>query len=236
MVRLTTDAGRTVGYNYTTFDIIGDLAFGEAFGCLEQSQYHPWVAMIFQSIKVGTWLQVMNFYPWAKPLLLLVVPKDLVAKRKEHLKLTKEKLLKRMDLGAERPDFLEGLLRKKDDLGMDVEKLRMTSSLIIVAGSETTATLLAGVSYLLATHPETLAKLTEEVRSSFKNEEDINFVSVSQLQYMMACLDEGLRIYPPAPLGLPRDVPKGGAKIAGHWVPEKVSAAIVFGCTIDFGY
>lgn len=34
-------------YNYTTFDVIGDLAFGEAFGCLEKSDYHPWVKAIF---------------------------------------------------------------------------------------------------------------------------------------------------------------------------------------------
>lgn len=179
--------------------------------------------MIFESIKLGAYLQAISFFPWVLPLLRLVVPKHLVKKREEHLKLTKEKLLKRMDHGAERPDFLEGLLRKKDELGMDVDKLRTTASLLIVAGSETTATLLSGVLYLLTTHPETLSRLTKEVRSAFKNEEDIDFVSVSQLQYMLACLDEGLRMYPPAPLGLPRDVPKGGANIAGHWVPEKVS-------------
>ena len=38
------------------------------------------------------------------------------------LKLTKEKLLKRMDLGSERNDLIEGLLRKKDDLNLDVSK------------------------------------------------------------------------------------------------------------------
>lgn len=179
--------------------------------------------MIFQGIKLGAWLQVMNRFPWAKPLLLLIVPPELSAKRKEHLELTKQKLLKRMELDAERPDLLEGLLRKKEDLGMDFETLRMTASLLIIAGSETTATLLSGVTYLLTQHPEALAKLTREVRTSFAREEDINFVSVSQLPYMMACLDEGLRIYPPAPLGLQRDVPKGGAEIAGYWVPDNVS-------------
>lgn len=35
------------------------------------------------------------------------------------LKLTNEKLLKRMDLGSERNDLIEGLLRKKDDLNLD---------------------------------------------------------------------------------------------------------------------
>jgi hypothetical protein len=27
-------------YNFTTFDIIGDLTFGEPFGCLENSKMH----------------------------------------------------------------------------------------------------------------------------------------------------------------------------------------------------
>lgn len=39
------------------------------------------------------------------------------------LKLTKEKLMKRMDLGSERNDLIEGLLRKKDELNLDSEQL-----------------------------------------------------------------------------------------------------------------
>lgn len=34
-------------FNYTTFDIIGDLAFRQPFGCLEKSDHHPWVKPIF---------------------------------------------------------------------------------------------------------------------------------------------------------------------------------------------
>lgn len=216
-------------YNYTTFDIIGDLAFGESFGCLENSQYHPWVAMIFQSIKLGAWLQVANQFPLVKPLLLLVVPRDLVTKRRELLELTEQKVRKRMALGAKRPDFVEGLLQKKAELGMDMQKLHTTASLLIAAGSETTATALAGASYLLARHPAALARLAREVRTSFAREEDMDFVSVSRLPYMLACLDETLRVYPPAPPGMPRDVPKGGANIAGHWVPENVSCCLLSG-------
>jgi len=39
--------------NFTTFDIIGDLAFGEPFGCLDNGQFHEWVALIFETVKVG---------------------------------------------------------------------------------------------------------------------------------------------------------------------------------------
>ncbi len=71
-----------------------------------------------------------------------------------------------------------------------------------------------------------MAKLTAEIRSTFKSESDIDFASVSTLPYLLACLDEALRMYPPVPIGLPRVVPRGGANIAGHYVPEKVSHSV----------
>ena len=94
---------------------------------------------------------------------------------------------------------------------------------MIVAGSETTATLLSGATYLLLKHPEVLKKLTEEVRSTFKSEEEITLLSVNNLEYMLACLNETMRVYPPVPIGMPRVSPKGGAKVAGNFIPENVS-------------
>lgn len=105
-----------------------------------------------------------------------------------------------------------------------MEKLQSNSSILIIGGSETTATLLSGVTYFLLTNPEAMAKLTAEVRGAFKSEDEIDFVSVSTLPYLLACLDEALRMYPPVPTGLPRVVPKGGAKISGNYVPEGVSS------------
>ena len=40
---------------------------------------------------------------------------------------------------------------------------------------------------------------------------------------MNACIEEGLRIFPPVPIGLLRIVPKGGSDIDGHMIPEGVS-------------
>jgi cytochrome P450 len=37
--------------NYFAFDLIGDLAMGESFGCMESSAYHPWVKMIYNYLK-----------------------------------------------------------------------------------------------------------------------------------------------------------------------------------------
>jgi cytochrome P450 len=112
-----------------------------------------------------------------------------------------------------------------------MEKLQANSSILIIGGSETTATLLSGVTYFLLTNPNTLQRLTDEVRSAFKSEDEINFNTVSNLPYMLACLDEALRMYPPVPIGLPRVVPRGGVNICGYYVPEKVS--IQHDCPVD---
>ena len=109
--------------------MIGDLAYGtfpkalkhsllnlvgEPFECLSSSDYHPWIKMIFESARVGTVLQTVGHYPLLKRLLIAMVPKSMKEKREQSLELNKEKLRRRMETG-ERPDLIEGLLKKKDE-------------------------------------------------------------------------------------------------------------------------
>ncbi|PGH29985.1 hypothetical protein GX50_07258 [[Emmonsia] crescens] len=213
----------TEWYNYTTFDIIGDLTFGESFGCLEAAYFHPFVKLMLTSGKITSFLQCASFFPPLKKLFLSLIPKRIM---KRQMDVAKEKLLRRMKVVKERPDLIDGLLKKRDEWSLSLEDLVGNSRLILVGGSETTATLLCGVTYLLLANPQTLEKLTAEVRSAFKSEDEININSVNNLNYMLACLDEALRVYPPVPLGLPRVVPKGGCHITGQFIPEDAVVAI----------
>ncbi|KAJ0274117.1 hypothetical protein CBS470a_011936 [Colletotrichum nupharicola] len=240
-------------YNFTTFDIIGDLAFGEPFGCLERSDYHPWIRTIFISARLGTVVQIANHYPWLKKLMLnLLATKSARAIRGKNLNNAREKVQRRMDLDGKgcRPDLIEGLLKKKDELvslnpsssvisvvpeprrilwltrtlqGLSFDQLAANSNTLVIGGSETTATLLSGVTYYLLTNPHTMKKLVAEVRSTFEKEDDITIISVNKLSYMLACLDEALRIYPPVSMGLPRVTPKEGATVCGRFIPGNVS-------------
>ena len=67
-----------------------------------------------------------------------------------------------------------------------------------------------------------MKKLRDEVRSTFKHDDEIDLQSVGKLDYMLAVLDEGLRIYPPVPKQSDRVVPPQGAMVAGKWVPGGV--------------
>ena len=68
-----------------------------------------------------------------------------------------------------------------------------------------------------------MVKLTEEVRSAFKSEDEIDMISVQKLTYLLAVLDESLRLYPPVPAGGPRKIAPGGDVILGQYVPGGVS-------------
>jgi cytochrome P450 len=93
----------------------------------------------------------------------------------------------------------------------------------MVAGTETVATFLSGVTFNLLSRPSTMKLLTGELRNTFSSAKDIDSNALVRLPYLNACIEEGLRIYPPVPTGLPRIVGKGGAKVCGYDLPEKVN-------------
>lgn len=96
------------------------------------------------------------------------------------------------------------------------------SSIIVLAGSETSATGMTATSFFLCTNPQYMAKATREIRSVFGHDSQITLETVHRIPFFNACVEEALRVYPPGPGALPRETVKGGSVIAGHWVPEKV--------------
>ena len=98
-----------------------------------------------------------------------------------------------------------------------------TATTLMIAGTDTTTSALVSFAYFITTNPSFLAKLTTEIRSTFPLEEDICLSKAENLRYLNACIKECLRIYPPAPMGFPRVVAKGGRVISGRFVPENVS-------------
>lgn len=210
--------------NFTTFDIIGDLALGESFHCLEESRYHRWVSILFTQFKSAAIIISLRFFGLEKPVRMLL-PSSLLRKRKEHAELARERIHRRLDKGdadAQRNDFMTYVLRYNDEKGMSVPEIEATFQILVAAGSETTATALSGIIVHLLRNADVYEKLTNEVRDSFTHASDICAESVSNLCYLNAVIEEGLRLFPPVPLGMMRVVPAGGAEVSGQWLPAGV--------------
>ncbi|KAH8655306.1 cytochrome P450 [Xylariales sp. PMI_506] len=208
-------------FNYTTFDIIGDLAFGEPFGCLRESTLHPWVALIFSGIKIHKISQVFRNYPVLMPLLWFFVPSNLQQQARDSNQLSEERVSKRLALNKPRSDFIESMKSGKNEKFMTTEEVKANAVALIIAGSETTATVLSGAAFLLTTHPQVLSTLVKEVRSSFGKESDINLLNTAKLVYLSAVIEETLRIYPPTPNSQPRITSSESDTILGDKLPPK---------------
>lgn len=217
--------------NFTTFDIIGDLAFGEPFGCLDIGAFHSWVALMYETVKVGALEQATRRLAAVGSLLqratMNLIPDHVRQRRRDHLAYSREKVLQRLaNDTTEHKDFIYYILKQKEKYNLHQNEIILNGALFIVAGSETTANLLSGLFARLIWNPDKYRKLCEEIRSSFTSEDEITYQRTTPLPYLNACLEEGLRIHPPVPTGLARTVPEVGDMIDGHWIPGGVSVSV----------
>ncbi|KAF4306229.1 cytochrome P450 [Botryosphaeria dothidea] len=88
---------------------------------------------------------------------------------------------------------------------------------LILAGSDTTAFSLTYITWSVLAHPDVQAKLEEEVAALHDGFTDAD---LELLPFLTAVINETLRIWGASSGSLPRTVPRGGAELTGHFVPE----------------
>lgn len=208
-------------FNFTTFDIMADLTFGEPLHLLDNMAFNPWVRNIFAGIKYVAIADAFRGYPVINQIQKYLAPKDLKEKREYQMKFCFDHVDARMEKEeGEHPDIWQLVQRAEGSTkGLSRPEMHVNSQLLMTAGTETTATLLSGLTYHLCRNPDKLKKLVNEIRGTFSHSDEMTTVTLPKLEYLHACLEEGLRIYPPVGVGLPRLIPKQGGDIDGHQLP-----------------
>lgn len=218
--------------NFFTMDVIGDLAFGESFGCLKNGEYHSWVRTLFSYLKGMSLAAAPRYYPTTEFLFEKLIPKSVLEGQRRHTEYAHEKINRRLDMKTDRPDFVTPFMKNNANYEvMSREEILATFNFIIVGGSETTATALTGVFNHLTKKENRgiMSRLCEEIRTTFKKEKDITIDATKELPYLEAVINEGLRVCNPIPGGLPRVVPEGGDSYCGFFLPGGVSCSLFYG-------
>ena len=230
--------------NFITFDIIGDLSFGESFGCLQGGIMHPWVKIMFSSLRDIVYIAALSHLP--KPIFKVVmgiISYFMIEDLEKDRKFSAQRVHRRLQQGTHRDDFMSPILRAKGERGMTIPEIEASFNILVVAGkssfikwiskniltslgSETSATLLSGALYNLAMHPDVQSKLLSELSSAFKCRNEVNMAALSKLPYLNAVLEECLRIYPPSAFNQARIVPSQGAIVCGEMVPPGTAVGV----------
>lgn len=216
----------TLWFNFTTFDVFGDLGFGESFDCLQNSRFHPWVALLFNSVKAASFVAAARFYPIVEYILMKCIPPSLKKMQRDHFQQIGDKVQRRLNYELERPDIMSHVIKENYQEGLPAGWMDPTFMILTTAGSETTATVLSGTMNYLVNNPDKLDIFTREVRESFRSEDEITLDALKRLPYLNAAISEGLRLCTPIPWVLPRQVPTGGDTVCGIWLPGGTPVSI----------
>ena len=215
---------------FFTMDVIGDLAFGESFGCLERGEYHDWVRLLFGYVKMITVAAAPRYYSTRITDFVFqrLIPRSILEGQRAHKQYADERINRRLDskIDSDRSDFITPFMKNNANYQiMSREEILSNFTFLIIGGSETTATTLTGIFNHLVQKSEALARLTREIRTYFEHEEDIvlDVLAGENLPYLEAAINEGLRMCNPIPTGLPRQVPHGGETYLGAFLPCGVS-------------
>ncbi|KAI1819749.1 cytochrome P450 [Xylaria intraflava] len=215
-------------YNLATFDLIADLAFGESLQGLRTGRSNAWIDSIVQMFAIWPMFEAVGALGHVGSLIVLLLSPLIRHGERRHTanaaKMANGRLNARKQ--PDRGDFMDYFLRSRGQAhSLSDDEIIANSGLLMVAGSETSASLLSGLTYWLLKTPDALRRVTREVREAFGSEEEMTFVETrARLPYLSACMEEGLRMYPPVPFATLRRVPENTPmEVCGIMLPPKVS-------------
>lgn len=198
------------------------------------------VAVIFSSLNIMPYMQAINHYTIARLLSPLVIPLAIPSRLLAGIALHKAYAMDAINARAlrdatqsnPRRDFMSYVLKHRDpktDVPLTNAEIVANTGTLVIAGSETTATLLSSLLYYLLCNPVALALLTSEIRKGFRLESELSFTALTsgRTPYLDACISEALRMRPPGAGLFPRVTPTGPPSfIAGHAIPSGTSVSM----------
>lgn len=213
-------------YNFTTFDVLGDLCFAESFHCLETAENHPWVAAVFVGVKAAQLLTIFHHFPPMNTIVKWCIPSFIIEEAQKSFTYTRERVDRRIASKSERPDFMQYILQNNYPGGLSKEGINSNATLLVLAGSETSATTLTSATYFALKNPPVMERLVREIRQVFQNQGEITIEAVSKLPYVHAVIQEALRLHPTSPISVPRQVDRPDVEVCGMHVPQGVGTCL----------
>ncbi|UPX16733.1 uncharacterized protein EKO05_0007120 [Ascochyta rabiei] len=219
--------------HWYTFDIIGELFYGRAFGFIDEGKdQNNWIKSLDKMIPFVCLMGVAP--PLLRPLIgigtMLTAAGKEIRNGVKNIGSSSSRLMEeayasrhevnRTDMAQQIFDIYENNGKKLDFSWGDVEQ---ESYGALFAGSDTTAIAFRSLFYHLMHNPKAYARLEKEIDEAVAEGRmslPPTYKQASALPYLCACIKEALRIHPGAQLSLPRTVPRGGMELCGQFIPE----------------
>lgn len=225
MIRRISDLARSNHDNLTnlseivlsfTSSLICRIAFGKKFDDQEGSEVKKFDELMYEAQAMQGGLFVSDYLPsfsWVDKLSGMATRLEKTFQKldsfyqeliDEHLKPNSSKSMNK--------DILDILIQLKEEqsssLELTLDHIKAVLMNIFVAGTDTSAATIIWAMTSLIKTPNAMKKVQEEIRDRVGHKGRVDEDDLGKLPYLKAVIKEILRLYPPAPLLLPRETMK----------------------------
>ncbi|KAF4926122.1 Cytochrome P450 monooxygenase azaI [Colletotrichum viniferum] len=202
-------------FMFLSFDVIGDLTFGEGFGQLESGVKNRSVNDFISLGFVGGLRSTFPTIAWFSLYLPIPVFRD--ATKIQARSTATPRASRRPASDDPKPTVFSKLYTAGEEDSWSPIEIRDNAQVFIVGGSDTTANSMIYLIWAVCKLPDVKKKLLAELATL---PEDFGYEDLREMPYLNWIVNETLRLYTALPCGLPRIVPAGGSELAGHFIPE----------------
>ncbi|KAI1824026.1 cytochrome P450 [Xylaria intraflava] len=216
---------------YLGYDVVGHLAFGYPLR-LQVNDEHRFIAdaNAYGNYRINVFMQwPLTRYTRLERIFELI-PSTLRARLLGAIeKMIKARLAQAIDARRDLYYYVAA------EFGADPSSLRLgnlwsEAVFFIPAGGDTTSTALSATFFYLSRNPTCYRKLAEEIRTAFQKGADIcGGPQLFACRYLRACIDEALRMSPPLPGTLWRELYEDNGEpwvIDGHVIPPGTKVGV----------
>ncbi|KAL4877792.1 cytochrome P450 [Aspergillus karnatakaensis] len=200
-------------------DVAGHLMFGEDFGMVElglKNEYIYFLESIMKGSAINAELPLPGFIARHIPITSLRA----VFWASDYLvSYGRRAVTNARTTSKPSQNIISGMIHasKKSDTGLSELNIITEARHLIVAGSDTIAITLTYLVYAVLSQPQLQTRLEDEVQGLKEGYDD---AILETLPLLNAVIKETLRLFGAASGSLLRDIPKGGAMLANHYIPE----------------
>ncbi|KAG5941735.1 hypothetical protein E4U60_007743 [Claviceps pazoutovae] len=205
-------------------DVLTSLAFGKSYRIVETGQ-RPALITDLEAIPFLSTLQLE--IPWIWPLMMsrlplpgLGTPAVIFGRNKEYGSIAVRNAKESSQRGI-KTLFSEMLPQEdKQEQPLSDKVIALESINLLFAGVDTTATALTYLVYAVLREDAIKQELVHELASCSY---DASWDELEQLPFLHGVIQETLRLYPPVPATLKREVPPEGALLGGYMMPAGIT-------------
>ncbi|KAF8140210.1 high nitrogen upregulated cytochrome P450 monooxygenase 2 [Boletus edulis] len=207
--------------SYFTFDFMGDMAFGGGFELMRDGDSERLLSNMAMSLYYACLCQAV---PWFSPVLRKLPYVGEPIRAFGSLGYKQAKI--RYDQEPDKKDLFYHMIAayRADSQESPFTLILSNSLLAIVAGADTTATVLKNTIFYLLTNPAYYTRLREEVDAAFPPTETsaLDTRILPSLPFLNAVINEVLRLQPPVSTTLQRAPARGtkGKLVGTHYIKE----------------